>query len=210
MKTAEKILLTSLEMFNQHGEANITCVDIAIELDISPGNLYYHFKGKDVIISSLFDMYLKRSSKILVSPDSDSLSLSEFFHYLLRLLESVHFFRFIYRTPNDLIQKYPAIERSFKRLINSKEEAFIAILQHFKSVGTLTANEKQVQALAQIINLMFTQSQNYLLLTEADIEQDDISFHCLELLYHVLVPYLSITADEKSVIWSAITEQNVK
>jgi len=209
MKTAEKILLTSLEMFNEHGEANITCVDIAIELDISPGNLYYHFKGKEVIISALFDMYVQRSSKILVSPESESLSLSEFFHYLLRLLESVRLFRFIYRNPNDLMQKYPAIVRSFKRLINSKEEAFIAILYHFKTIDAITANESQIEALAQLINLMFTQSQNYFLLTGKDIEQDEISFHCLQLLFHVLAPYISISSSEKSAIWLAITEQNI-
>jgi len=209
MKTAEKILLTSLEMFNEHGEANITCVDIAIELDISPGNLYYHFKGKEVIISALFDMYLKRSSKILVSPESESLSLSEFFHYLLRLLENVHLFRFIYRNPNDLMQKYPAIVRSFKRLINSKEEAFIAILNHFKTIDAIAANESQIEALAQLINLMFTQSQNYFLLTGKGIEQDDISFHCLQLTFHVLAPYLSISSSEKLAIWLAITEQDI-
>ncbi len=209
MKTAEKILLTSLEMFNEHGEANITCVDIAIELDISPGNLYYHFKGKEAIITALFDMYVKRSSKILVSPDSESLSLSEFFHYLFRLLESTHLFQFIYRNPNDLMQKYPTIERNFKRLINSKEEAFLAILHHFKSIDAIAANESQIDALAQLISLMFTQYQNYFLLTGADIEQDDVSFHCLRLLFNVLTPFLSIPNNEKSAIWLAITEQNI-
>lgn len=209
MKTAEKILLTSLEMFNEQGEANITCVDIAIELDISPGNLYYHFKGKEVIISALFDMYAQRSSKILVSPESDSLTLPEFFHYLLRLFESAHLFRFIYRTPSDLMQKYPAIQRSFKRLIKSKEEAFIAILHHFETTDEIIANESQIEALAQLINLMFTQSQNYFLLTGKEIEPDDISFHCLQLLFHVLAPYLSIPSSEKSAIWLAITEQNI-
>jgi len=209
MKTAEKVLLTSLEMFNQHGEANITCVDIAIELDISPGNLYYHFKGKEAIIVALFDMYVKRSSKILVSPESESLTLSEFFYYLLRLLESAHLFRFVYRNPNDLMQKYPAIARSFKRLINSKEEAFIAILHHFKTIDSIAANDSQIAALAQVINLMFTQSQNYFLLAGTDIEQDDISFHCLKLLFHVLAPYLVISDSEKSAIWVAITEQNL-
>lgn len=209
MKTAEKVLLTSLEMFNQHGEANITCVDIAIELDISPGNLYYHFKGKEAIITALFDMYVKRSSKILVSPESESLSLSEFFHYLFRLLDSVHLFRFIYRNPNDLIQKYPTIERSFKRLINSKEEAFLAILDHFKTIDAIAADENQLDSLAQLINLMFTQSQNYFLLTGTNIDEDDISFHCLKLLFYVLTPYMLIPSSEKSAILLAITEQTI-
>jgi len=209
MKTAEKILLTSLEMFNEQGEANVTCVDIAIELDISPGNLYYHFKGKEVIVGALFDMYLQRTGKILVSPDSDTLTVKEFFHYLLRLLESAHLFRFIYRNPTDLMQKYPSIARSFKRLVKSKEEAFVAILQHFNGKGLLEASQVQMLSLAQLINLVFTQSQNYFQLSGQGIEDEDICFQSLTWIYHALSPYLSTTEAEKLAVLSAITEQDL-
>ena len=206
MKTAEKILLTSLEMFNQHGEANVTCVDIAIELDISPGNLYYHFKGKEAIVNALFDMYLRRTSKILVSPESEGLALSGFFHYLLQLLESAHLFRFVYRNPNDLMSKYPDIARNFKRLMKSKEEAFVAILEYFQGNGIVCANKAQIQALAELINVMFTQSQNYFLLKGLEINEKDISVHALTLLFHVLAPYFSISSLEKSTILATITD----
>lgn len=208
MKTAEKILLTSLDMFNQQGEANVTCVDIAIELDISPGNLYYHFKGKEIIVSALFDMYLERTSKILVSPDSENLTFSDFFNYLLSLLESAHLFQFIYRNPTDLMQKYPVITRSFRRLIKSKAEAFLALLNHFESVGLLNASHQQQVALSQLINLVFTQSQSYFLLTENAIDEDDC-FTSLLWVYHALTPYLVLPEEEKQQLELAITEQNI-
>ena len=74
MKTRDRILHTSLLLFNQEGEPNTTTVDIANELDISPGNLYYHFKGKDIIIAELFNQYEQGLYEILSAPIEKPLS----------------------------------------------------------------------------------------------------------------------------------------
>ena len=68
MQTRDRILHTSLELFNIEGEADTTTIDIANELDISPGNLYYHFKGKDQIIAQLFSQYEHAMANTLAAP----------------------------------------------------------------------------------------------------------------------------------------------
>ncbi len=37
MKTAQRILDTAADLFNERGERNVSASDIALELDISPG-----------------------------------------------------------------------------------------------------------------------------------------------------------------------------
>lgn len=52
----ERILLSSIELFNQSGVVAITTNHIAHHLGISPGNLYFHFRNKEEIIYELFEM----------------------------------------------------------------------------------------------------------------------------------------------------------
>ena len=109
--------MVSLTLFNTHGEPNVSSVDIANEMDISPGNLYYHFKGKDTIISSLFEMYRQRMSKILLAPNKEDLSLDDFFYYLLMILETSNLFIFLYRNPTELSEKYPQVAKGLSRML---------------------------------------------------------------------------------------------
>ena len=64
MKTKERILLGSLNLFNLDAASEVTTNDIARELKMSPGNLYFHYKNKEQIIRELFKRLVQDTSLV--------------------------------------------------------------------------------------------------------------------------------------------------
>ncbi|MEO8411637.1 MAG: TetR/AcrR family transcriptional regulator, partial [Propionivibrio sp.] len=69
-RTRERILEASLRLFNDFGEPNVTTTVIADDLNISPGNLYYHFHNKDEIVEAIFAGFEQEIDEILTVPGS--------------------------------------------------------------------------------------------------------------------------------------------
>ncbi|MBO9666726.1 MAG: TetR/AcrR family transcriptional regulator [Bdellovibrio sp.] len=61
MKTKERILLTSIDLFNRSGVVAVTTNHIAKAMDISPGNLYFHYDNKEEILVELFKRMAKET-----------------------------------------------------------------------------------------------------------------------------------------------------
>ena len=195
MKTRDRILHTSLELFNEEGEEHTTTIDIANELDISPGNLYYHFKGKDQIIAELFQQYELALSSTLTAPiekplSQDDANIEDNWYYLYVVLEEMYQYRFLYHNLDNILQRYPDIARKFKRLIQLKRAALYAICQALIQQAVIEAGEQQLLGLVDnmTLNLTFWLSYDQLFNGE---RQPGVTIHqgVLQLLTMV-APYL--------------------
>ena len=62
----EKILLTSIDLMSKNGIKNTSLADIAKEVNISKGTLYYHYSSKDDIIFDIADNHLNIISEALL------------------------------------------------------------------------------------------------------------------------------------------------
>ncbi|MEL6323106.1 MAG: TetR/AcrR family transcriptional regulator [Pseudomonadota bacterium] len=147
MKTRDRILEASRLLFNEEGEADQSAVDIANVLNISPGNLYYHFKGKDAIIRALYDEFDAEMRIVLAGSRGRIRSIEDNWVYAYILLEETYDFRFFYRNLGPLLDRYPDLAGRFRRLVKDKRAAIRAILTELSATGVIYLEDRLAEAL---------------------------------------------------------------
>jgi AcrR family transcriptional regulator len=95
LRTKDKILQASIELFNQQGERQVTTNHIAAHLGISPGNLYYHFRNKEDIVRHIFKEYAKLLDNRIQPPSRASEALDALAQYLDVVFELMWRFQFL-------------------------------------------------------------------------------------------------------------------
>ncbi len=148
MKTRDRILYKSLEMFNDQGEPNVSTNHIADELEISPGNLYYHFRNKDDIVEHLFAMFEKRLSDVLFTTEERSTDLEDIWLQLHLIFECIWEYRFIYRDLVDLTARHRKLRTHFSRLIKRETASAEAVLRGLVRSEVMTASEEEIKVSA--------------------------------------------------------------
>ncbi len=195
MKTAERILYTALSLFNERGENSVTSVDIAMELDISPGNLYYHYKGKEVMVDKLIALHKNQLLQVLRRDLLDRIEGQEAFYYLYLIIEKLHVFRFFYRSPGDLAEKYPHSHKVRKQLVDGLESQLYVLLEQMANRDELIASTSELPLLTELLTLTLTQSFQYDQLGR-QLSEEAQRYHCLSLVLISLLPRLRLPEEE--------------
>jgi AcrR family transcriptional regulator len=58
--TKQRILDTAIRCFNERGYGNVSLQDIAREMEMSRGNLAYHFPSKDTLLETIFSQLTEK------------------------------------------------------------------------------------------------------------------------------------------------------
>lgn len=151
--TRERILQTSLQLFNAEGLPSVSTHRIAAELGMSPGNLHYHFKTKQLIVERLFRRFEERL--LLLDGSFDAIRAIDDLWLALHLrFEAINAYRFVYRDMAYLASEYPALGTRVQALTAQNLLAAQALCQGLVAAGVIEASEEQVQVLA--LQMVFT------------------------------------------------------
>ena len=160
-ETRQRILDASLAMFNAQGEPNVTTNHIADELEISPGNLYYHFRNKDDIIEQLFAVYEQRMDAALAAPDGRLPGLEDVWLQLHLVFECIWDYRFLYRDLVDILSRNRRLRMRFARILRRADEQAHAVMRGLVQAEVMRASASEVDAASTNILVIATFWLNY-------------------------------------------------
>ncbi|GAA0844700.1 TetR/AcrR family transcriptional regulator [Marinobacter szutsaonensis] len=196
MKTRDKILLASLELFNERGERNVTTNHIAAHLAISPGNLYYHFRNKSDIIYEIFLEYEKLVDYYLDIPQDRPLTLEDLAFYLESVFDGLWSYRFFHRDLEYLLDSDTRLRKDYREFTNRCLAAISQIFEKMSEAGIIEPQPEDLRS-AMSLNVWLVITNWMAFLKTAHAADEPASLSLAELkqgIYQVLtleIPYLT-------------------
>jgi AcrR family transcriptional regulator len=193
-RTAERILEVTLELFNRHGEPNVSTTAISAELGISPGNLYSHYPATAELINKLFGRYEAALSELLRAADDVS-NVEDAWLFFHMLFELIWQYRFLYRDLNDLLSNNRRLETHFQGVLRDKSRAVHAVLGGLTRGQAVTIERRDAEAVAtaMVVVLTYWLSFEYVRDPRNALEPQAAQAALLRGAFHVLsllLPYL--------------------
>lgn len=193
--TKQRILNTALALFNQLGTPNASTNHIALELDISPGNLYYHYPNKEQLIEQLFSNYEEALQPLIQQTFTEPLSIEDIWFFLHLNFELALEYRFIYQDSDYITSKCPSLAKKFEQLLTNLYQTLIRLLTALSISGTLlVADSAVIEDISLNMLLICTQwihfKKHLAGISEANIAGDHFNQGVYQVL-SLLLPYLN-------------------
>lgn len=189
-KTRDLILDISLQLLNERGESQLTSVDIAHEMNISPGNLYYHFKGKEEIVEELYQDFhrglLATLEKLLPKATHDPKDI------ILRLClvsDVLQQYRFISHDIRGLSSRYLSLKPQLSRLLGLLYQSLMLLIKAMLSNSNRNLPDNISPIMAENVLAILLNHQAYdTLLTESD--STEFADAIEDRLFLLFLPYI--------------------
>ncbi|VXB21298.1 TetR family transcriptional regulator [Pseudomonas sp. 8AS] len=188
MKTRDRILECALNLFNREGEPNVSTLEIANEMGISPGNLYYHFHGKEPLILELFERFQNDLAPLLDPPLDAELGAEDYWLFLHLIVERLAQYRFLFQDLSNLAGRLPKLGRGIRQWLNLLKRTLATLLARLKAEGQLQSGTQSLGQLVEQITLTLLFSLDYQRIVGADGEVRLVVYQIMMLVAPHLTP----------------------
>lgn len=195
MKTKERILLGALDLFNLDAATEVTTNDLARGLNMSPGNLYFHYKNKEQIIRELFKRLAQETAQIWKpqtknAKNKEKMQMVEFIDSNLQLYWK---YRFFHRELYTLRKVDPELSKLWRAHLKKMSRWMIVLHKHWVRSGVMTPIQSKYE-MEFLGELLFVASNSFMQFFETVDRSpnqrtiDKARRHIMRML----MPYLSV------------------
>lgn len=192
--TRNRILVASLLLFNDNGVPKTTTNEIADEVDISPGNLHYHFRRKSDLVEALLAEFQADARRALQPPESSPTSLDDFWVFLHLLLEFKAAYRFLLRDMESLVVEYPKVGVALRHFARGLAATFEAYLHALVDSGVIALSDDDAPVVARNLAVISLFSERFDDLVEVSQSADDSALRVAAAVLNALKPYVAAGA----------------
>jgi AcrR family transcriptional regulator len=196
--TKEIILNTSLELFNSYGLSKVTLRTIAKKMEISQGNLNYHFKKRNDIIEELYFQLVKNIDKSMLDLQQSKDVLQLMVDISQTIMSNFYEYRFFLLDFVQIMRENKKIKMHYSELTKLREQQF-SMLFNLLIETDLMRNEvlpneyKNLYKRFQILGDFW--------ISDAEIANNKITKKTIsiysEILTQAIFPYLTIKGQKK-------------
>lgn len=197
MKTKDKVLATALELFNKEGLKDVTLRQIAKAMNISQGNLNYHYRAKSDIVSALYFQLVDRMNiemSQLVQNQPIMSFLSESSLISMRVLFE---YRFITKDLYAVLDSDEELKQHYVGLQKMRKQQFLMLFENMIEGGLLRPEElnNEYERLYERMNILGDNWINAAALLRDNSRSIVDYYHSL--LFEVIYPYLTERGKEE-------------
>jgi AcrR family transcriptional regulator len=206
MKTRDRILECALQLFNLQGEPNVSTLEIANELDISPGNLYYHFHGKEPLVMELFERFQVELAPLLDPPADAHLEAEDYWLFLHLIVERLSHYRFLFQDLSNLAGRLPKLARGIRNLLNSIKRTLASLLARLKAEGQVTSDTQALGQLVEQITMTLLFSLDYQRILDREGEVRLVVYQIMMLVAPHLLPPIKVATEQLALQYLEVHE----